>query len=76
MEGFINRNAYTLLAISETECAAELHLVAEIVLSYQALQLLYYLTGAFNVTGASNTDCHFQVLVLAFINYFLRLSVN
>ena len=55
MEGVIDRYTYASLAIAHAEGASKLDLVAEIVLCDQALKLCYYLAGAFNMTGASDT---------------------
>jgi len=57
MEGVVYRYTYSLLALSHAEGAAKLYLVTEIVLGNQILKLLYYLTRALDVAGASDTNC-------------------
>ena len=64
MEGVIYRYTYALLALTHAEGAAELYLITEIVLSYQILELLYYLTRALDVAGATDTNCNFKHNIL------------
>ena len=56
MEGVVYRYTYTTLTLAHAEGASKLNLVAEIVLCNQTLKLCYYLAGAFNMTGASDTN--------------------
>ena len=44
MEILIHGNAYTLLALTHAEGAAELYLLTKLVLSDEILKLFYYLT--------------------------------
>ena len=64
MEGVIYRYTYALLTLAHAEGAAKLYLITEIVLGYQILKLLYYLTRTFDVTGASDTNCNFKHKIL------------
>ena len=63
MKGIVNHNAYAPLTIAETERAAKLHLILDIMLCYQLLKLLYYLTGAFDMAGASNTYSNLHKII-------------
>ena len=60
MKGIVHLYAYALLALTHTEGSAKLHLLTEIVLRDEILKLLYYLTGALNVTRATDTNCNFN----------------
>ena len=51
MERIIYGYADAFLALSHTESTAEIHLIAEIILSNKLLKLFHYMTGTFNVTG-------------------------
>jgi hypothetical protein len=64
IEGVVHRYANTLLALAHAEGAAKLHLVTELVFGNQILKLFYYLTGALDVAGASDTNCNFKHIIL------------
>jgi hypothetical protein len=57
MEGIVDRYAYALLTLAHAEGAAKLNLVTETVFCDQILKLLYYLTGALDMAGATDTNC-------------------
>jgi hypothetical protein len=59
MEGVIYRYTYALLTLTHAEGAAKLSLITEVVLGYQTLKLLYYLTRTLDVAGASDANCDF-----------------
>ena len=64
VEGIVYRYANAKLAFAHAKCAAELYFVAKVVFGNQTLQLLYYLTRAFDVAGATDTNCNFKHFVL------------
>ena len=70
MEGVIERYAYALLTLAHAVGAAKLHLVAKIVFADQILKLLYYLTRALDVAGASDTNCNFNHIIFPHNIYF------
>ena len=72
MEGVVYHDAYALLALTKAEGAAKLYLILQLVLRDQLLQLLHYLTGSFDVAGASNTNCNFHKSFLAFIFIYMN----
>ena len=51
MKGVIYRYAYALLAVSQAKRSAQINLSLQVVFTDQALQIFYYLTGAFNMAG-------------------------
>ena len=61
MKGSVNRNANTLLAVAKAKGSAKVYLVAYVVLGNQILKLFYYLTGAFDVARASDTNSNFHI---------------
>ena len=50
MEGIVYGYAYALLAVTHTEGASKLYLVAQSMLCYQGLKLFDYLARTLNVT--------------------------
>ena len=58
MNSVVYHNAYALLTLAETERSAKLYLIVELVLFDQRLDLLNYLTRAFDMAGASYTYCN------------------
>jgi hypothetical protein len=64
MERIVHRNANALLALAHAEGASKLYLVAELVFCDQILELFYYLTGALNVAGATDTNRDFNHIFL------------
>jgi hypothetical protein len=76
VERTVNADAYSLLTIAKTEGAAELHLVLNVVLADQLLELLHNLTGAFDMTRASDTYCNFHDFFLTFMFIFLFLCAR
>ena len=69
VEGVVYGYTYTLLALTHAEGAGKLNLFAKVVVRDKLLKLLYYLAGALNVAGATDTNCDFKhsVLPLLFI---------
>ena len=74
MESIVYSYAHTLLTFAHAEGAAELYLLAESVLQNEMLKLLNYLTGAFDMAGASDTNCNFyhEFIPLFVYNVFCR----
>jgi hypothetical protein len=65
MELVTNGYAYALLTVAHAEGTAEINLLTDIVLCNEMLKLLYYLTGALDVTGATYTYCDFKHLLVS-----------
>ena len=72
MEGIVNCYAYTLLALTHTEGAAELYLLTKIILSDEILKLLYYLARALDMAGATDTNCDFKHNF--YLSYFISCA--
>ena len=72
MEGIIYRYSYALLTFTHAERTAKLDLAAEIILVYQILKLLDYLTRAFYMTGASDTNRYFKHKNYLSFKYLIR----
>ena len=64
MEGVIYRYTYALLTLAHAEGAAKLYFIAEIILGYQILKLLYYLARALDMAGATYTNCDLKHIFL------------
>ena len=60
MEGVIYRYTYTLLAFAHAEGAAQLDLIADIVIGDKVLKLLYDLTRSLDMAGTSDTNRDFK----------------
>ena len=74
MELVVNSYTYTLLAVAHTEGAAKLYLLANVVLCDELLKLTYYLTGALDVTGATDTYCDFKHLFVSVSIYLFSTA--
>ena len=72
MEGIIYRYAYALLTFSHAERTAKLDLVSDIVLVYQILELLDYLTRALDMARTSDTNRYFKHKIYLSFKYFIR----
>ncbi len=60
IEIIVDGDTNTLLALTHAEGAAEIDLVADVVLGDQSLKLFYHLAGAFDMAGATDTNCDFK----------------
>ena len=60
VEGVVYGYAHALLAVTHAEGAAQLDLVADVVLGNEVLKLCYDLARALDVAGATDTNCDFQ----------------
>jgi hypothetical protein len=75
MEGIIHGDAYALLALTHAEGAAQLYLIADLVLGNEILQLLYDLTRTLDMAGASDTNSNFKHNLLPH-NQFIFIGVR
>ena len=70
MELVVNSYTYALLAVAHAEGAAEINLLANVILSDELLKLSYYLARALDVTGATDTYCDFKHLFVS-VSFYL-----